>query len=73
MRSFTQPAQCASAAFSAVVARQVKLLRATKTELSWLLEAIGANAIAEMSSSQAVHAMSRLQRERALRDRSPGL
>jgi hypothetical protein len=47
------------------IARLVAALRATKSELGWLLEEVGANTIAEMTPSQYVHAMSALQRRRA--------
>jgi hypothetical protein len=47
------------------VSRVVAAWRATRTpELTWLLEAVGADTIAEMSSSQAVRALSLLQRRR---------
>lgn len=55
------------------VERLVGLLRAMKSNLADILEAVAANTIAEMTSKQAVHVMSLLQQERALRDKSPGL
>jgi hypothetical protein len=60
-------------AHRAYLARLVEALRGAKSELWWLLEAVGADSIAEMTSKQAVHVMSLLQQERALRDKSPGL
>jgi hypothetical protein len=51
----------------------VAALRGHWSDFGWVLEMAGADSIASMSSSQAVHAMSLLQRERALRERSQGL
>jgi hypothetical protein len=47
------------------IERLVAAWRASKTHLADLLEAVGANTIAEMSSSQYVKAMSFLQRKRS--------
>jgi hypothetical protein len=44
--------------------RLVAALRSAKSSLSWLLEMVGADSIASMSSSQAVRAMSALQQKR---------
>ena len=46
------------------ITRLVAAMRATKSNLAELLEAVGANSIIEMSSRQAVSAMSWLQRKR---------
>ena len=45
-------------------ARLVEIMRATKTELWRLLEEVGANSIAEMTSAQFIRAVSALQRKR---------
>jgi hypothetical protein len=47
------------------IKRLVAAWRATRSELGWLLEAVGANTIGEMSASQYVRAISVLQQRRA--------
>ena len=47
------------------IRRLVGALRGHRSDFGWVLETVGANTIAEMSSSQAVRAMSSLQQRRA--------
>jgi hypothetical protein len=44
--------------------RLVEAFRGARSDFAWVLETVGANSIGEMSSSQAVRAMSLLQRKR---------
>ena len=58
------------------ISRLVEAFRGARSDFGWVLETVGANSIGEMSSSQAVRAMSLFQRRRREKEQaeasSPG-